>query len=236
MGRRFEELDAQDTRLGLISLRRRIDPQLRVEIYEVKLGDEFLMSSLFTVAERELARLGLAATPGDGLAVLVGGLGLGYTAVTALQDDRVRSLAVVDALGEVIGWHERGLLPDAAVLIDDPRTTLVEGDFFALMNGTEHFDGAVPDRFHAILLDIDHSPRHVLHPSHSAFYTAEGLGHVRRRLEPEGVFGLWSDDPPDEVFLGALTEVFATSSAQIVTFPNPLTRGESTATIYLAGA
>ena len=133
MSRLFEELDAQETRMGLITLRRRLDLTLEVEIYEVKLDDEFLMSSLFTVAERELARLGLAAVPGADLDVLVGGLGLGYTAVTALLDDRVRSLTVVEALGEVIDWHRRDLLPESAALTSDPRTTLVEGDFFELM-------------------------------------------------------------------------------------------------------
>ena len=232
--RRFEELASQETRLGLITLRRRIDPQIGVEIYEVKLDDEFLMSSLFTVAERELASMGLAATPGDRLDVLVGGLGLGYTALTALLDDRVRSLTVVDALGEVIAWHRQGLLPDAAALGSDPRTALVEGDFFALMRGEEHFDEGVPDRFHAILLDIDHTPRDVLHPSHSAFYTAAGLIALCEHLTPDGVFALWSDDPPDEDFLAALTEVFREASAQVVTFANPLTRGESTATVYVA--
>jgi spermidine synthase len=234
VSRRFEELDWQETRLGPISLRRRIDPMLQVEIYEVKLGEEFLMSSLFTVAERELARLGLVAVSGDSLDVLVGGLGLGYTAVTALQDDRVQSLTVVDALAEVIGWHRRGLLPEAAVLNSDVRTRLVEGDFFALMRGATYFDDAIPDRFHAILLDIDHTPRHVLHPSHAAFYTVDGLRQLRRHLKPQGVFGLWSDDAPDAAFLAALDETFLRSTAQVVTFPNPLTRGESTATVYLA--
>ena len=50
--------------MGAISLRRRLEPALNVDVYEVKLGDEFLMSSLFTVAEIELARLGLAMVPG----------------------------------------------------------------------------------------------------------------------------------------------------------------------------
>jgi spermidine synthase len=234
ISRRFEELDAQDTRLGEISLRRRIDPQLGVEIYEVKLGDEFLMSSLFTVAERELAGLVLAAAPGDPLDVLVGGLGLGYTAVTALLDDRLRSLTVVDALAEVIGWHRDGLLPEAATLTSDPRTHLVHGDFFALIRGDAPFDEAVPELFDAILLDIDHTPRHLLHPSHAAFYTADGLGQLRRHLAPQGVFGLWSDDPPDADFLAALDATFLSARAQVVTFPNPLTRGESTATVYVA--
>ena len=57
MSARFEELDWSETLMGVISLRRRIEPSLNVEVYEVKLGDEFLMSSLFTVAEVELARL-----------------------------------------------------------------------------------------------------------------------------------------------------------------------------------
>lgn len=200
----------------------------------MKLGDEFLMSSLFTVAERELARLGLAACSGENLDVLVGGLGLGYTALTALQDDRVQSLTVVEALAEVIGWHRRGLLPEAAGLNSDARVSLVEGDFFALMRGSARFDDAVPDRFHAILLDIDHTPRHVLHASHAAFYTTDGLRQLRRHLVPQGAFGLWSDDPPDAAFLAALDETFLSSSAQVVTFPNPLTRGESTATVYVA--
>jgi hypothetical protein len=48
----FEELDYQKTSLGAISLRRRADPRLDGKIlYEVKLDDEFLMSSLFTSAE-----------------------------------------------------------------------------------------------------------------------------------------------------------------------------------------
>ena len=71
--RRFEELAWSETPRGEISLRRRIEPTLKVDVYEVKLGDEFLMSSLFTVAEIELARLGLARAKGDQLDVVVGG-------------------------------------------------------------------------------------------------------------------------------------------------------------------
>ncbi len=235
VNRRFEELDAQGTRLGLLTLRRRFDPVLRAEIYEVKLGDEFLMSSAFTVAERELARLGLAATPGDGLDVLVGGLGLGYTAVEALADARLRSLTVVDALGEVIGWHERGLLPETA-LTSDARTTLVEADFFALMRGDAPLRGDVATQFHAILLDVDHTPRHFLHPSHADLYTAEGIGRLRRHLHTDGVFALWSDDPPDKDFMAALEANFSAPTAEVITFPNALTRGESTATVYVASA
>jgi spermidine synthase len=231
----FEELDASETPMGTISLRRRLEPSRQVDVYEVKLGDEFLMSSLFTVAEVELARLGLAATEGDDLDVAVGGLGLGYTAQAALEDDRVRTLTVVEALGEVVGWHRAGLLPEVAGLADDPRTQLVTGDFFALAAGDDGFDPTTPGRrFDAILLDVDHTPRHVLHPSHAPFYTAEGLGRLARHLVPGGVFGLWSDDPPDAEFLDELRAVFASVDAHEVEFANFLTGGTSANTVYVA--
>lgn len=116
MSARFEELDWQETPIGAISLRRRRDPVLDVDVYEVKLDDEYLMSSLFTTAEVELARLGLAELTGGSADVLVGGLGLGCTAAAALDDDRVRSLTVVEGLAEVVDWHHRGLLDRKSVV------------------------------------------------------------------------------------------------------------------------
>jgi spermidine synthase len=229
---RFEELDWRATPMGEISLRRRLHPTLQVDVYEVRLGEEFLMSSLFTVAEEELARLGLAAVDGTELDVVVGGLGLGWTARTALKDDRVRSLHVIEALPEVIDWHERGLLPHAAELTDDPRCRLVQGDFFALVADGQPLGGA--EKLAAVLLDVDHTPRQVLHPSHAPFYTAAGLRRLAARLHSGGVFALWSDDPPDEDFLAVLDQVFTTRRAHVVRFPNPLTGGESANTVYVA--
>ena len=236
MSRRFEELDWQSTDMGEISLRRRLEPVLKVDVYEVKLGEEFLMSSLFPVAEIELARLGLAACAGDGdgLDVLVGGLGLGYTATAALEDPSVRSLSVVEALEPVLAWHERRLLPDVAGLTAAPRTRLVQGDFFALASGTTGFGGGTPERFHAVLLDIDHTPGHVLHPSHAAFYSADGLRALRRYLHPGGVFALWSDEPPEKGFLALLRGEFTTVHGHLVPFANPLTGGTSSNGVYVA--
>jgi spermidine synthase len=228
---RFEELDWQATPLGDLTLRRRTEPAVGVEVYEVKLGDEFLMSSLFTVAEEQLATLGLAVAAGQELDVLVGGLGLGYTAVTALRDPRVRSLTVIDALPTVIDWHRRRLLPVSAALVDDDRTELVADDFFDRMR-REPPTGA--PRYDAILVDIDHSPRHRLHPSHADLYTVDGLRSLARHLKQDGVFALWSDDPPEPEFSALLAEVWPRTEGHLVTFDNPLTGGVSTNSVYVA--
>jgi len=235
VSRAFEQLSWDETPMGVLGLRRRLEPVTGEDVYEVKLGDEYLMSSAFTVAEIELARLGLAAHAGDGLDVVVGGLGLGYTAEAAREDPRVRSLVVVEALPEVIAWHEQGLLPDVERLAEDARVRLVQGDFFAFSAGEDGFDPEAPGRrFDVVLLDIDHTPRHVLADSHADFYTRAGLAALRHHLAEGGVFALWSDDPPDERFLALLGEVFTAARAEVVTFPNPLTGGESANTIYLA--
>ena len=233
MSKRFEELAFHSTRMGDISLRRRFDPALGIEVYEAKLDDEFLMSSAFTTAEIALARLGLDRVIGADLDVVVGGLGLGYTAIAALEEPRVRTLTVIEALGEVIAWHRHALLPDAAGLANDNRVELRSADFFACVQGAG-FDPAVPGRrYHAVLLDIDHSPEHVLHPSHASFYSAQGLAGLRDLLHPDGVFGLWSDDPPEPVFTALLREVFAEVDAAVVSFPNPYTGGTSSNTVYV---
>ena len=60
MSRRLEELDWSDTPMGELTLRRRRDPVVGVDVFEVRLGEDFLMSSLFTAAEIALSRLALA--------------------------------------------------------------------------------------------------------------------------------------------------------------------------------
>ncbi|MGW6121105.1 spermidine synthase [Nocardia sp. NPDC055165] len=235
MSARFEELGWRQTPIGEISLRRRFDPTVRADVYEVKLGDEYLMSSLFTVAERALSRLGLGRTPGDRLDVLVGGLGLGYTAREALLDPRIHALTVIEYSDAVIEWHRRELLPDTAGLAADSRVELVCADFFAAAAGPVGFDPAQPGRvYDALLLDIDHSPRHVLHGSNAEFYTREGLRAVAQHLVDGGTFAMWSDDAPDDEFREILESAFIDVEARPILFDNPLTRGRSGATIYLA--
>jgi len=231
----FEELDYRPTPMGVLTLRRRKHLTQAVDIYEIKLGDEFLMSSMFVASEVALARLGLAQLQGEGLNVVVGGLGLGFTAEAVLADTRVGSLLVVDALAEVIEWHESGLIPLGAKLKADSRCRFVHGNFFAMSSSDDGFDPKQARRqFDAILVDIDHSPQATLHPSHTSFYSADGLARLASHLRPGGVFALWSNDPPDDAFSNTLSGAFASAEAHVVTFYNPLQDRDATNTVYVA--
>lgn len=238
----FEELGYQETPLGVISLRRRSEPRLNNKIlYEIKLDDEFLMSSLFTEAEIQLSKICLAALEGKELDVVVGGLGLGYTAKAALEHDSVRSLKVVDVMAPVIDWHQRGLVPLGSELTTDPRCTLIHADFFDVATSkTKDFDGlAYPEgvphpQVDAVLLDIDHSPSYWLNPGNSAFYTEQGLRDLSDKIVSGGIFGLWSDEPPAADFMALLDRIFESSESHVVSFPNPYLQEDSTNTVYLA--
>lgn len=232
----FEELDHRATPMGELTLRRRSDPKLPDRsIFEIKLGDAFLMSSVFTDGEVALADLALAELPDGDLDVVVGGLGLGYTAEAALRRDAVRALIVVEALDGVIDWHRRELLPLSRALTNDPRCRLVQGDFFDMADDPETgFDVHAPGRrFDAVLVDIDHSPRHQLEPGSRSFYEAGGLRRITGHLKPGGVFALWSNDSPDAGFEAVMDEVFASRRTHVVRFDNPYTGGESASTVYV---
>jgi len=226
----IEELGYQKTPLGDLTLRRRLEPLLQnQEVFEVKLGEEYLMSSLFTESERQLATLGLATLEGE-LDVVVGGLGLGYTAAEVLKNKMVNRLLVIDLFQPVIDWHQAGLVPLGNVITEDSRCELRQGDFFDLAR-----TGFDADRkFDAVLLDIDHSPEHFLNQTNESLYTSEGLTSIRNQIKPGGVFALWSNDPASEVFTEHLRAVFGTATAHNIEFPNPYTGSISVNSVYLA--
>ncbi|WP_341937694.1 spermidine synthase [Marinimicrobium sp. C2-29] len=241
MGHLFEEIDSQPSPIGEISLRRRRIPALGDrDIYEVKLGDEFLMSSMFVDAEEALSDLGLArlTTGSDSasLDIVVGGLGLGYTAVAALKDERVREMLVVDYLEPVIRWHKEEKVPLGRTLNRDGRCRYVQGSFFEMaLTPEDGFDPDTPGRqFDAILLDIDHSPSDYLNDANARFYTTEKLAAMAQQLKPGGVFALWSNELPDTAFIETLESVFDEVRAEVVRFYNPIQNNEASNSVYTA--
>ncbi len=232
----FQELDSQPTAIGELSLRRRrmsILPDL--DIYEIKLNDEYLMSSLFHEAEDQLATLALQEIDREQhLDVVIGGLGLGYTAVSALQFKNLSTLNVIEYLPPIIEWHQRELVPMASILNKDPRCRFVQGDFFALNQGSGFDPQVAYKKFDAILLDIDHKPDHWLHPSNQLFYSQEGLQSLKGHLKNDGIFALWADGKPQETFEKLLQSVFDKVCSHTIEFENPITQSSSLGTVYTA--
>lgn len=214
----IEELDYRKTDLGELVLRRRRSPSVPGEIvYEVKIDNALLMSSTVNESERALATLALGSRGGTPCDVLVGGLGLGYTAAAALEYANVRRVVVIDLLAPVIDWHRRRLVPMADALMRDPRCSLVHDDFFARIAANDERR----ERYDVILLDIDHSPDSWLHTRHGDFYTTAGLQALTACLQPGGAFGLWSASKPADAFLGIVNGVFPLVHLHEVSFFNP---------------
>ena len=224
----FEILTYEPTELGTLCLRRR---ELLCEpgtiITEVTLNHEFLMSSYLTASESALSEVALTMHAGLDLKVLVGGLGLGYTAQAALKSDRVLYCEVVEFLPQVIDWMTKGMVPRSGELNAESRLQVTQGDVYQrLLNPpTQHHD--------LILIDVDHSPDENLGTANGQFYTAEGLQRARLHLTETGLLGVWSyaENSP---FVDALHEVFREVRVEPVTVFNNLINVEQTDWLFFA--
>lgn len=212
----FEVLAYEPSLLGMLCLRRReLLSRPGTIVTEVTLNHEMLMSSYLTVSECALASRALDKHPGSGLSVLVGGLGLGYTAREVLASPRVERVEVVEYLPQVIDWLDRGLVPLAEELNSDARLKVTEGDVYARL-------AAPPAMRHdLILVDVDHSPDERLGEGNAPFYSEEGLRRVQRHLAPGGVLAVWSY-AQNTRFADALRTVFGEVDVESVTFENDL--------------
>lgn len=218
----FEEIDYRQTPIGELVLRRRRLTREGEDIWEIKLDEGYLMSSQFVAGEVALATLALHMARGDDLNVVIGGLGLGYTAEAALADKRVSRLTIVELIPEVIEWHERRKLPLGEIVAGDPRCRLQQGDFFALSQMRGGFeDDQNPGRYDAVLVDIDHSTRHLIDANSASFYESAALAGVAAQLIPGGVFALWSSETEDPDFIEAMEATFTDVRAARVEFYSP---------------
>ena len=224
----MEILASEESPIGLLVLSQRPmlgDPDTLVT--EITLDHQTLMSSYITGSERALAGISLNLHPGKTLNVLIGGLGLGYTAHEVLKSDRTAMVEVVELLPQVIDWLAGGLVPLADVLNSDPRLSVTEGDIYARLS-------AEPGETHdLILIDVDHSPDERLGTSDGSFYSVEGLRKAKRHLSPEGVLGVWSYSE-NIAFHESLCKVFPDVRVETVTFENELIEPQLTYWLFLA--
>jgi len=223
----LEILAYENTDLGVLCLRRRsLLSRPGIVITEINFDHELLMNSYDTASERSLASEALARHSGQGLSVLVGGLGLGYTANEVLQSERVRRDDVIEYLPEVVGFLRDGLIPLAPELEGDSRFSV--RDVYATLAAApqEHFD--------LVLIDVDHSPDEHLGSANQSFYTRSGFAKAKRHLAPGGLLAVWSyaESSP---FVDALQATFEGVEIVPVTTLNDLVDEEQTDWLFIAG-
>jgi spermidine synthase len=198
--------------------------QRRDDHYEIICNGVFLMASYNVASDRRLATLALARLAGDGLRILVGGLGIGFTAQAVLQDTRVATLEVVEIEPVIIAWHQRHLAALCGRPLDDPRTALVQGDLAHVALAGEAYD--------AILLDTDNGPDWLIREANARLYTPEAARRFLDALSPGGVLAYWSASPAS-----GLAEVLAglEASVQVVETEDQIAPGHpGTAWLYFA--
>ena len=218
----------ETTPLGDLCLRRReLLSRPGTVITEITLDHQLLMSSYNTVSERALANEALARHAGQDLSILVGGLGLGYTAASVLQSARVQRVEVIELFPAVVGFLREGLVPLSPELLAEPRFGVRTGDVYATLR--EPAD----EGWDLVLIDVDHSPEDHLGAGNESFYTESGLARAKNHLAPGGVLAVWSyaESSP---FADALRAEFAVVEVVPVTYLNDLGHEQHTDWLFLA--
>jgi spermidine synthase len=145
---------------------------------ELRVNGVFVMDDVETSTERQLAVVALARGARD---VLVGGLGLGFTARALLADERVRRVLVAERHPAVVEANDVG----------DPRLEVVVGDVRDIV--AAQADASVD----AVLLDVDNGPGFLVHVDNAAVYGDDFVAECVRVLRPGGTLAVWSmDDAP----------------------------------------
>jgi spermidine synthase len=171
---------------------------------ELRVNGVFVMDTSETTAERALASAALAQVD-EPREVLVGGLGLGFTAHEVLMDARVERLVVVEVEEALVGWMRDGTVPHGPQFLADERLTVVTAD---IRVATEE---ARPDSYDLALLDVDNGPDYLVHEANAEVYGTAFLSRVRDLLRPGGCLVVWSNAESDSL-CEALTRVFGTAT------------------------
>ena len=172
----------------------------RGDEFSIMLGANELMNSRLSGSEEELARRACARLQGrKGTAVLIGGLGMGFTLRAALDALPMSArVTVAELVPGVVAWARGPLSHLAGDPLADPRVALFEGDVADAV-------AAARASWDAILLDVDNGPDGLTAQSNDRLYGRAGLAAARAALRPCGILGIWSS-APDKAFTQRLRQ------------------------------
>ncbi|MBI1381629.1 MAG: spermine synthase [Planctomycetaceae bacterium] len=151
-----------------------------------------LMSTRRHASERRLAECvaePLAARPPSAgpVRLLIGGLGLGFSLVRALELLPAHAeVEVVELLPEIVAWNREHLAETTGAALADPRVTVHVGDV------VEHIAKSREKSFDGLVFDVDNGPGALVSPANQRLYGAPGLAAALRVLVPGGRAAYWS--------------------------------------------
>ncbi len=155
--------------------------------YVIRVDGVELMSTRRHHSEDRLAELVCRPLAGQArAAVLIGGLGLGFTlraALAALAPDA--RVVVAEIVGEVIAWNRNPEWALAGDAMRDPRVEVLHADVArVLAESTGAFD--------AIMLDVDNGADPLTTKGNAALYRDAGVRTAVAALRPGGRLAYWS--------------------------------------------
>jgi spermidine synthase len=220
---RYDEVARAESPRGEVVLRRR-NVNGGPAVLELRVNGVFVMDTRETATERALASRALASVA-DPRTVLVGGLGLGFTAHELLADPRVERVDVVELEEAVIGWMRDGTVPHGPAVLADRRINVVHADVATVV------EEAGPSTYDLVLMDVDNGPGYLVHEHNEALYRRGFLLAARRALQPGGALVVWTADPAPAL-ADALGEVFG--DCEQVSHPVRLQGRDEEYHLYLA--
>jgi spermidine synthase len=157
--------------------------------YEILFGEEQLMGSWAFRSEEALATLVADRLDRPAKRVLIGGLGMGFTLRAARASfPSPTEIVVAELVPQVVVWAGGMLKEIVGDSLDDPRVTVETADVHDVIV-------AGPERYDAILLDVDNGPDGLIHIANDRLYCDWGLRAANAALRPGGILAIWSAQP-----------------------------------------
>lgn len=158
--------------------------------FSIRVNGCELMNSRRHGSEEALAEMAceiIAARPCPRM--LIGGLGMGYTAAAARRQlGADGQIVIAEIVPAVVAWN-RGLLAELAGRpLDDPRIVVREIDIARILQEEQ-------EAYDAILLDVDNGPDGLTRQGNNWLYGKAGLKAAWAALRPSGVLAVWSSGP-----------------------------------------
>lgn len=195
--------------------------------YCIRLNGEELMNSLVASSELLLGEVAMERVMGHANPrVLIGGLGLGFTLRSVLEQlDGDGSVEIAELLPEVVAWNREHLSGLNGSLLTDPRVKLLVEDVW------EVFVRAGRGQFDVLILDIDNGPTALVQRKNARMYDQKGVQRIYEGLRHGGRAAIWSARP-DQEFAERLEQVgFLVKVVPAKLYPNARRYGYS---IYVA--